>query len=163
MRAAELVLSGLVAALAVAVGESPAAPVPKHLMKPGSDKDKLQGKWKLESLRMGGVDYGESREVVVRFTGGSMTTWVNDLGQKRTTAATVMHHPDQVRRFTMRDATMTSEQNGRSVAKKLRDEVHCYDFDGNKLLLTSDTKGQPVDPLKPGKYDVVLVFVRVKP
>ena len=72
MRFVALALFGVAAALAAAFGSvgHAAAPVPKHLMKePESDKAKLRGPWKVESMRMGNQELlnliGQNFEMII--------------------------------------------------------------------------------------------------
>src|SRR5262245_36609083 len=96
MRFTAFVLFVASGVLVASAGPVASAPVPKHLMKePEGDKGKLQGKWKLQSLRLGEQDLGNiaaSIEMVLEFRDDKMTFTVKQPGannQMQKSTATV--------------------------------------------------------------------------
>jgi uncharacterized protein (TIGR03067 family) len=168
MRIAVLVGIGTVAlALVDPLG---AAPVPKHLQKaPEIDRGKLQGKWKVEALQLGGKNVLAARQkfdIAVEFRGDGLFA-VADLGggPPLKLLATVKHDPKGGSRFTLTDLRTLDRDDQPADKLPDRDEVFGYAFDGDKLLVAavSGAGGKQVaDPLKPGSDDIVLVLVRVK-
>jgi len=145
-----------------------AAPVPKHLMKtPEGDKVKLQGKWKVEVMKMGGTDLlgGPNIQMAIEFRGDALTVTADIGGVAQTTTATVKHDTGAgVKRFTTTE-TRTVDKDGKRAGADEKDESFAYAFDGDKLVLAVHPEGEktpPVDPLKPGPGDVVLVLTRIK-
>jgi uncharacterized protein (TIGR03067 family) len=163
MRIAALVLFGLVAFAARGV----AAPVPKHLMKEAEgEKAKLQGKWKVEAMRLGGKDLaaGANFDMTIEFRGDTLTATSNIAGTARKTTATLKHDAAAgAKRFTTVETT-TTPLDGKGAPMNEKDESFGYALDGDKLLLGAAGGGskEAPDPLKPGPNDVVLVLVRVK-
>jgi uncharacterized protein (TIGR03067 family) len=166
MRTAALVLFG------IAVGATPqaaGAPVPKHLMKEAEgEKAKLQGKWKVEAMRMGGKDIpglgGQNFDMTIEFRGDKLTATANIGGTARKTDATLKHDATAgARRFTT-VGTTTTPLDGKGAPKNEKDELFGYAFDGEKLLLGAAAGGskEAPDPLKPGANDIVIVLARVK-
>ena len=167
MRFTALVLfAGVLAGFALVGAGGPratAAPVPKHLRKaPEGDRAKLQGKWKVESMRLDGKDSGGlpgGMEMMIEFKGDGLTATARGAGQDQNTTAVVKHDASGARRFTTVETR--SDRGGNVKAEK--DETFGYAFDGDKLLLSihPSRKGAG-DPLKPEPGAMVLVLTRVK-
>jgi uncharacterized protein (TIGR03067 family) len=169
MRTAVLVGLGTIAALAlVGLPGAAAAPVPKHLQKaPAADTGKLQGKWKVEALQLGGKDVlgaGQNFDIVVEFRGDALAVAADIGGGAQKTTATVKHNPAGAKRFTNTDER-TVDRNGKPINSGAGpDLTFGYTFDGDKLVLAvgvGDAK-PAADPLKPGPNDIVIVLVRAK-
>lgn len=171
---AAFVLFGIVVAFVSTVSQrGVAAPVPKHLMKePETDKAKLQGKWKVQSLLMGGKDLfvgpgqvGLAFDIVMEFQGDQMVVTANIGGTTQKTTATLKYGSDGKRQFEATEQ-QTVDGQGKPInigADGNRGGSTGYAFDGEKLLLGSSSNGKAgIDPLKPGKDDIVLVLVRAK-
>ena len=81
----------VVATAVVSTTGAHAAPVPKHLKKEtDGEQAKLQGKWKLNSIVLGGKEMGgvaETADMLIEFRGDSLVA--TNAGQNRTTTATV--------------------------------------------------------------------------
>lgn len=171
MRIAAVVFSGVAAALlSSGLPQATAAPVPKHLMKEAeAEKNKLQGKWKVEAMRLDGKDVagglGANFEMTIEFSGDKLTATSNVAGTANKTTATVKHDATAgAKRFTTVETTTTPLNNG-GAPKQEKDELFGYAFDGDKLLLAASGGGERKegpDPLKPGPNDIVLVLVRIK-
>lgn len=171
MRIAALVLFGIVAGRVSPTGPlatAAPAPVPKHLQKtPENEKAKLQGKWKVEAMRLGGKDIadglGANFEMTIEFSGDNLIATANIGGTAQKTTATVKHDATAgAKRFTtIKTTTVTLDGKGKPKTEK--DELFAYAFEGDKLVLAAADggKGTP-DPLKPGPNDIVLVLVRAK-
>src|SRR5437763_62584 len=123
MRTFALVLFAAVAVIVSSVGKpAAAAPVPKHLMKePETDKAKLQGKWKLQSLKLGEMELGPdligTLEMVFELRGDTLTATVNAAGTVQKSTATVKYPAaggTGPKRISMTDAK-TVDQNGKAV------------------------------------------------
>jgi hypothetical protein len=170
LRTTTLALFGLSAAVVLSLGATTgAAPVPKHLMKePEGDKAKLQGKWKVESIRMGDQDLGGllggNFEMVIEFQGETFTAAANIAGMHQKSTAIVKYGTDGKKQLSMTN-TQTVDATGKPVNNGgQKDESFGYALDGGKLILASPANGEKriVDPLKPGPKDIVIVLARVK-
>jgi uncharacterized protein (TIGR03067 family) len=167
-RTAMLVSFAFATVFVVSIGSlTGAAPVPKHLMKePESDKAKLQGKWKVESLTMGGKDVlgalGQNFDIVIEFQGDQFIATSNIGDTTHKTTSTLKYGASGTRQLTTTNTQMATN-NGQPMNHE-KDETIGYAFDGDKLLLGSTGAGGrgAVDPLKPGQNDLVIVLVRVK-
>jgi uncharacterized protein (TIGR03067 family) len=166
IRFTALVLFGVAVVIVSTVGgRVAAAPVPKHLMKAADgDKAKLQGKWKVKSVQMGGKNIlgglGQNFDMVFEFEGDQIIATANIAGMVQKTTATVKYDT----KGTLKTADMrTVDGNGKPVNTG-KDEPAYYAFEGDKLLIAGAAPGGKgvVDPLKPGPNDVVFVLVRVK-
>jgi uncharacterized protein (TIGR03067 family) len=144
-----------------------AAPVPKHLMKePESEKAKLQGKWRVESLRVGGKDgndLGQGLDMVIEFRGDTLTATTTGPNRNRTTTATVKHDATAGAKCFATVNTVTVDHDGKSAPTEEKNEGFAYAFDGDKLLLAVQIGSKErADPLKPGPNDLVITLTRVK-
>ncbi len=157
------------AALVASAGPAAAAPVPKHLMKePEGDQGKLQGKWKLQSLRMGGMDVGgdlaKSIDLVMEFRGDKLVVTANVPGQGGAMKST------GTVKFDPKAKTITATQmeavgpDGKPVNKSgPATQAMGYVLDGDKLTFASSTGGdRAADPAKPGPNTIVMTFTRLK-
>ena len=169
MRTAVLVLFGVVAAVVCSGGAGAAAPVPKHLMGKvveNGDKAKLQGKWKLESMKVGGKDALPAAvgiHIDIEIKDDRFTMKVIVAGMEHNGTATLTYGTGGVREFKTTNMQMTGP-DGRPVNNGgPKEQLMGYALDGDKLLLASDAGGKTAaDPLKPGANDTVMVLVRVK-
>jgi uncharacterized protein (TIGR03067 family) len=157
-----LALFGLVAAIALAAGPAPAAPIPRGAGSAGGDKAKLQGRWKVESMRMGEQDLttvlGANFEMFVEFDGDRLAAEARLQG--RTTVATTADVTYDVPKKQFRTTNSRSvDANGKPAAQAQKEESMGYAFDGEKLILSQ--RGAGAAGL-PGKNDVVMVLTRVK-
>lgn len=161
-------LFGPTAALVTLMGPATAAPVPKHLKAETEkgDRAKLQGKWKVETVRGPGIARGGPNllaelEMVFEFRDDALTATVTGRGLNLVVISTLKFDPGGARRVRAVD----SVQPGPGAPMKMPDEYFGFGFDGEKLLLgvTPGARDKaPPDPLKPGPDDAVLVLVRVK-
>ena len=162
--------AGAVVAVAAVGAPVAAAPVPKHLKPaaPTGDRAKLQGKWKLHSVEIGGkkVDVGATEiDMMIEFRGDTLIATSTITGQNQTTTATVKHDPAAgVKRFTTVNTRTVNNAGKNANPKDEKDEVFVYAFDGDKLFLGVSVGGgkAPIDPRKPGPNEPVLVLTRVK-
>jgi hypothetical protein len=169
VRSLALVLFGLAAVIVSSLSTGVAAPVPKHLVKePEGDKAKFQGKWKIESILMGGKDIlavlGQNFEMELQFKGEQFTARGNIGGMVQTTTGTVKYGTAESRLMKMMDRK-TVGPDGKPVNNAAqKEEAFGYAFDGEKVLLgsTSDGGAKGIDPLNPGPNDFVIVLIRVK-
>jgi uncharacterized protein (TIGR03067 family) len=157
MRMTAIVLGlGFAATLLVGVPAS-AAPVPKHLMKEAEDTEeaKIQGRWKLEAIGIGGMP--QQLDVTLEFRGTKMT----GKSQDRAVSATIkLDITNGVKRLAM---TNTQAVDGMGQLVKEEDVSFGYCIDGDKLTLATTLNGNgAVDPAKPGDNALVLVLTRVK-
>jgi uncharacterized protein (TIGR03067 family) len=171
MRVAAFALFAGVASLVVSGGPAVAAPVPKHLMKEAEgDLVKLQGKWKIQSLKMGEMDLGgdviKSLDMVLEFRGDAVSMTMNAPGSTQKMTATVKLDAN-ARRMTMTNVK-TVGGNGQPVQNAGTKENEAgYAIDGDKLLIAAGQSGPDggataADPKKPGPNTIVLTFARVK-
>jgi len=161
-----LLFAASVALAASLGGTAVAAPVPKHLMKPieNTESDRLQWKWKLESLTIGNMALtGKEFEMVLEFRGGAMTAH----GQGTVTTATVkLDAADGMKRITTTTIRVANTQG--MPLRNESDEAFGYTLDDDKLVLAMTVgadapKGIAADPTKkPADDVVVLVLTRVK-
>jgi uncharacterized protein (TIGR03067 family) len=164
------VLSGFVLTFAGSLGV--AAPVPKHLMKEAENTDqaKLQGKWKLESIALGGMPLPNNAagpngglEMILEFRGDKLTvTGPND----NVTATIKLDTVDGVKRCATVN-TQKLDKDGKPAGKE-EDVTFGYIIDGDKLTFAvrmdpgSGKSTTAADPSKPGTDTVLIVFTRVK-
>lgn len=158
-------LAALAFLLFAVAGPSAAAPVPKQAGKlpENADKDKLQGKWKLVGLRLGGQDIGGApggQELVLEFAGDSFTASAT---QQRTTGKVKFDEVEGVKRMTMVDA---QKQVPNGPPAREEDVSFGYVLDRDKLLIAVSPgamgKVAFADPAKPGKDTIVMTLARVK-
>ncbi|MBA4062489.1 MAG: hypothetical protein C0501_02055 [Isosphaera sp.] len=156
--------------LAVYLAGSPtaAAPVPKHLMKGGDDRDKLQGRWQAESVRSGSSVQTRDGglETVVEFRGDEYTATVSRAGvaQLAVTAKVTFDTAGGVKRLSFTGGRRFT--GGKPDPEP--DAAVGYALDGDRLTLAYRLPGggklqEAVDPTKPGTCDTVFVFTRAKP
>jgi|GEM_PF-3818212 len=174
-RFAAFALFGIVVAFVSTVGQRGiAAPVPKHLMKtPETDKAKFQGKWKVQSVLMGGKDIlvglgqggGLGLDMIFEFQGDQLIATTNIGGTTQKTTTTLKFGANGKRELVSTESH-TVDGNGKPInagPDEQKGGSTGYAFDGEKLLLGASSNGQTaVDPLKPGKDDIVIVLVRAK-
>ncbi len=165
-----LALFGLTVAVVTLAGPATAAPVPKHLMKePESDKAKLQGKWKVQSIQMGGKNVladlnqnGLNIDMEIEFQGDKFIATINLTGTVQKITATVKYGTNGMKQLTTTESQAV-DGAGKPVNTGSRDASLGYAFDGDQLLLAADTDGKKAtNPLKPGPNDQVMVLTRVK-
>ncbi|MCI0703084.1 MAG: hypothetical protein L0241_18560 [Planctomycetia bacterium] len=161
----------LAVVLMASVGPVGAAPVPKHLMKePGSDKGKLQGKWKLQSLRLGGMDVGGDLaggiDMVLEFRGDKLIVTANIGGNGTMTGtADVKIESGAVKRISSSNI-QTTDGNGKPINTGAKNDAFGYLLEGDKLILAATPGGGDgntlADPNKPDKNTMIMVLTRVK-
>jgi uncharacterized protein (TIGR03067 family) len=136
-----------------------AAPVPKHLQKDGeSEQTKFQGKWKVLSIKVGGMEIGATGfDMHLEFRGDTFTAIAND---QTTTAKVKFDVVDGVKRMTTSES-QTLGRDGKPV-RTSRDESVGYTLDGDKLTVATTQDQKPIDPAKADKNAIVMVLVRVK-
>ena len=144
-----------------------AAPVPKHLMKePESDQGKFQGKWKLQGLKMGGMDLGnnvpQTLNMLMELRGDKLIVSVNLPGQAMKSTATVKFD-SKAKRISATQVEVV-DGDGKPVNNPgPTTQAMGYALDGDKLVFASDQTGAAAaDPTKPGANTVVMTFTRVK-
>ena len=136
------------------------------MKEPASDKAKLQGKWKVQSLLMGGKDMlgplGQQFDMTFEFNGETVVARVNG-GTVQKSASAVKYGSRAARQIKITDTHRRwRRQAGEASNGQDGGEVG-YAFEGEKLLLGSAGNGKgAVDPLNPGPTDIVIVLVRVK-
>ncbi len=149
MRTRAVVLFGLAAGLVSAPGVGTAAPVPKHLLKePQSDRARLQGKWKVEALKVDGKVRQNPAAMTVEFHGDEYVATTGATGRK--TVAAVKYGIGGTREVHL-TGTKLLGPNGGAVGKgATRDRAYGYAFDEDKLLLAYGTRANAPapDPLK---------------
>jgi uncharacterized protein (TIGR03067 family) len=160
-----VLLAGLVAV--AAWGPASASPIPKHLMKDAGNADqaKLQGKWKLKSIRFQGMDLGGEAAAGIQMTleirGDTMTAVAQG---HRVTAKFKLDTVDGVKRFASTGG-QKQDGDGKPLGKE-EDQSFGYAIDGDTLTwamrIADPNKGPPVDPAKAGADAAVIVFTRVK-
>lgn len=167
-RVVALVLFGVAVLVVAGVGQpAGGAPVPKHLAKKADgDKAKLQGKWRVESLKMGDQDIlgligREGFEMIIEFQGDQFLATANIQNSSQKSTAAVKYDPAK------KQLSMTNPQtvgaDGKPINAGQKDATMGYAFDGDKLLIATSPGGTgAADPLKPGKSDIVMVLGRVK-
>ena len=149
---------------------APGAPVPKHLMKEGdnTDQGKLQGVWKLTSIRIGGTEIGgdiaTGVDMTMEIRGDTMTANVMPGPTQRVTAKIKLDTADGVKRLSTTN-TQKTDTDGKPNGKE--EDVTCgYAIDGDKMTwaMVPDANGKvaPADPAKPGANAILMVFTRVK-
>jgi uncharacterized protein (TIGR03067 family) len=158
------VVSGLVLTFAGSMGV--AAPVPKHLMKEGDNPEqlKLQGKWKLESKVVKGIGTSKPDVEILEIRDNKLTITNTDT----TFVATFkLDAVDGVKRCNASDHQRVHNES--KLATKEDDYSLGYSIDGDKLTMATRyylDNGKlimlAVDPSKPGKDAIVMVFTRVK-
>ena len=162
---AALLLLGLSGSTALA-----GAPVPKHLLKEGdnTEQGKLQGVWKLTSLRVGGTEVGGEAaagiEMTMEIRGDAMTARVAQGPAHRVTAKIKLDTADGVKRFSTTN-TQKTDADGKPTGKE--EDVTCgYAIDGDTMTWAmipgANGKATPADPAKPGANAILMVFTRVK-
>jgi uncharacterized protein (TIGR03067 family) len=163
MRIVVVLVLGFVAAFLVGVPAS-AAPVPKHLMKEAenTEETKLQGRWKLESLGVGGIQpqggVGQQVEMTLEFRGTKLTGTSEGRGMNATFKLDIV---DGVKRLAITD-TKAVDRMGQPVAEEDVTFGYCI-IDGAKLTLAATIDGKrAVDPAKAGDNALVLVLTRIK-
>jgi len=163
MRTAVVLVLCFVAAVLVGVPAS-AAPVPKHLMKEAENTEeaKIQGRWKLESLGVGGIQpqgggVQQQMEMTLEFRGDKMTVRSKD----QVVSATIkLDIADGVKCLAITNA-QSVDGMGRTVRED--DMAFGYCRDGDKLTLAMTLEGyRTVDPAKAGDNALVLVLTRIK-
>jgi uncharacterized protein (TIGR03067 family) len=163
---AMMFLATLSGAALLANGPSVASPIPKHLMKDGNaDQAKLQGKWKLTSLRIAGRDVGgdiaKTMNMTIEVRDDSFTSTTN---QGRVIAKVKLDSVDGVKRF----ATVNTQKwsaDGKHLGGE--DDVSLgYLIEGDKLTWAmvpgANGKATMADPGKPAANAILMVFTRVK-
>jgi uncharacterized protein (TIGR03067 family) len=140
------------------------------MKEPESDRTKLQGKWKVESMLVGGknvlADLGQNFEMELEFKGEQFTARRNIAGMVIMTTGTVKYGTPEARHLKVTDM-QTVGPDGKPVnnaGQNAKEEGFGYAFDGEKKILlgsTPDAKGA-VDLLNPGPNDAVIVLTRVK-
>jgi uncharacterized protein (TIGR03067 family) len=164
------VLSGFALMFAGSMGV--AAPVPKHLMKEAENPDqaKLQGKWKLESVGIGGMPVpgnpngpNGGLDITLEFRGDKLTAG----GMGTTLVSKIkLDTIEGVKRCTTFDALQLG-QDGKPDEKK-DGEAFGYVVDGDKLTIAvrvdpaGDKANMVGNPSKPNTDTVLMVFTRVK-
>jgi uncharacterized protein (TIGR03067 family) len=156
----------LLLACTASAGTAGAAPVPKHLVKEAenTEQSKLQGKWKLESIEIGGMNLGlpETIDGTFEFRGDKLTVAM----QGQTVTATVkLDSADGLKRLATTN-TQKVGADGKPLGKE-DDATFGYVLDGDKLMIGTrpNAAGRgsgPIDPKKPGEGGVVMVLTRVK-
>lgn len=130
-----------------------AAPVPKE----EPDAVKLQGRWKIESIRNGKV---ETKGISVLELKGDKMTLTSEYGV--TTATFKLEVVDGVRRFEAKDSQLTV---GGKTSRDL-DWLYGYEIEGNTLkfamTISKDGNLVPVPPAKAGDDGLVIVMTRIK-
>ena len=162
-------LFGVTVAVVSSFGGATAAPVPKHLAKEaeGGDKAKLQGKWKLESMKMGdknGLPDGITLEMTLEIKDDKFTMQMNVAGMSMTGTATLAYGKDGKRELTMTDMKVTNADGTPAPTTGTKEQSIGFEFDGEKLLMGSTSGGdsKAIDPLKPGANDMVMTLTRIK-
>ena len=166
-----LLLAALSGSVVVLAGTpAPGAPVPKHLMKDGdnTEQGKLQGKWKLMSLRLGGMEIGgdiaAGIEMTMEIRGDTMTARVAQGPAQRITAKIKLDTADGVKRFTTTN-TQKTDTDGKPAGKEA-DVTFGYAIDGDKMTWAmvpgANGNAELADPAKPGANAILMVFTRVK-
>jgi uncharacterized protein (TIGR03067 family) len=156
-----LILFSSVAIIEVTQITANAAPVPKHLMKEPENNElvKLQGEWKLESLKVGNAEVAqldikmEFREDKMIITGAGQTT----------TSKVKFDSVDGIKRLTTSESRAVNA-NGAPGAKQ-EDGSFGYTIDGDKLTIAVALNGAAptiVDPTNPTKDAIVIVLARMK-
>ncbi|MCI0703085.1 MAG: hypothetical protein L0241_18565 [Planctomycetia bacterium] len=173
MRIPAIMLFALGVVFVGSVGPMVAAPVPKHLMKElEGDQKKLQGKWKLQSLRMGDVELGgdlrNTIEMAMEFRGNTFTMTANiaPTNQFMKSTATIKFEDSKPKRMRVTHVK-TVDRDGKAIEPNGQKEgAFGYTLDGDKLTLAANSDGKDkstaADPAKPGPNTVIMVFVRVK-
>ncbi|MFO0823093.1 MAG: TIGR03067 domain-containing protein [Gemmataceae bacterium] len=136
-----------------------ASPVPKHLQKEGdSEQAKFQGKWKVHSIKVGGMEIGATGiDMHLEFRGDTFTAIAND---QTTTAKVKFDVVDGVKRMTTTES-QTISRDGNPI-RTSRDESVGYTLDGDKLTVATTQDQKPIDPVKADKDAIVMVLIRVK-
>ena len=162
VRTVALALFGVVAAVVFSSGVAAKAPVPKQQVE--GDRAKLQGKWKVETLKVGGQDVlaglGPNFNMVVEFQGDRFAATANIGDTVQKTTAKVKYGTGDAKQITTTEM-QTVDADGKPIDAQ-KEEAFGYTFDGDKLLLASGVGKRAADPLKPGPEDVVIVLARVK-
>lgn len=169
MKTVALILFGVTAVIVSSSGFGTAAPVPKHLMgkeAESGDKTKLQGKWKLESMKMGGKDAlpaGINIDMLLEIKDDQFSMKMNVAGMDMTGTATMTYSTDGKREFKTTNMRI-SGPDGKQIDSPQKEQSMGFAFDGDKLLIgsTNGPDGKAVDPLKPGPNDMVMTLTRVK-
>jgi uncharacterized protein (TIGR03067 family) len=146
------------------VGPLAAAPVPKHLMKgpEGTEAAKLQGKWRLESVLVGGRPGNLARRVAptFEFRGDALT--IDDGG--RTTGKAGFDTVGGMKRITV--SGMRAENKDGTLGRHEDDSGYGYILQGSTLILAATvgetgarTAADPTGLL--GSNAITLVLIRV--
>jgi uncharacterized protein (TIGR03067 family) len=166
-----LLLASLSGSAIVLTGTpAPGAPVPKHLMKDGdnTEQGKLQGKWRLTSIRLGGTEIGGNVaagiEMTMEIRGDTLTANVMQGPTQRVTAKIKLDTADGVKRFSTTN-TQKTDADGKPNGRE--EDVTCgYAIDGDKMTWAmvpgANGKAELADPAKPGANAILMVFTRVK-
>jgi uncharacterized protein (TIGR03067 family) len=162
----------LVLLLGLTANAAAAAPVPKHLQKGGdnTEQGKLQGVWKLKSLRVAGMDLGTDQaggiSMTIEIRGDTMTA-TTSAGNAAPTGITAKIKLDTVgglKRFTTTGTRKTGADGNPAAAEQ--DVSAGYAIDGDTLSWAmnpgADGKHTAADPAKADQGVVVFVFTRVK-
>ncbi|AMV28977.1 hypothetical protein VT84_31575 [Gemmata sp. SH-PL17] len=165
MRCAVLVL------LVVLVGPTPAAPVPKHLMKEGEHPDlaALQGKWSLTDIGLNGTSLGpvilDQLEVTTEVRDNTVAITLSKLNA-RLSGTFKLDTNASPRRLTSTDMKET-DLNGKPSATLAPEAfVMIYKIEGDTLVLAINTGDQKEAPKgfsgKDGETVASLTFTRAK-
>jgi len=163
MRTAALLF--LIAAAVLLLGNSgspaSAAPVPKHLMKEPENTElaKLQGKWKFESLRIGGRSVPRGPGLTLEIRGDKVLYTSGDLV---TTADIKLEAADGVKWFKATNSQRV-DGDGKPIGKA-EDGTYGYLIDGNTLTMAMGIERNQVDadPAKPTDKTILMVLTRIK-
>jgi uncharacterized protein (TIGR03067 family) len=144
-------------------GAAAAAPVPKHLMKPKDDSEqgKLQGKWRLTAIKIGGMELGggvaAGISLTVEFRG-------EKAGGQRMTAKIKLDVVNGVKRCITCEGQKLDPQG--KPAGEEKDQAFGYKLEGDQMTWAIDQRGMGqgplVDPANPGPNAAVFVFTRMK-
>jgi uncharacterized protein (TIGR03067 family) len=138
------------------------------MKEPESDRAKLQGKWKVESIRLGDKNIltavvGRDGTVEVEFKDERVTVFVGNGDRVQSFTMIAKYGTAESRQLKITDV-QTKDPDGKPADNAAqKEEAFGYAFDGEKVLLglRSGEKGV-ADPLKPGRSDYVIVLTRTK-
>lgn len=157
------------AAVAVAVslgGGSPAAPVPKHLMKDADDLQAMQGLWKVTEYTLNGQPIGGTGELTLEFRGGTVVATA-EKENLRTTAAVKLDPKASPPRLAWGEAKAT-DLKGQPVQNAGAEKAWAmiYKFDADTLVLAANVSNQAEPPKsfdgKDGSATIIMTLTRVK-
>ena len=139
--------------------EAGVSPIPKQPLKEGDNGDlrKFQGKWRIETLCLGGISVSPAEPVLLEFSGQSMTMTTSDSIIK---ARIKLETIGALRRLST-TCTQKVSIRGELIGNEQNFSLG-YVLSGEKLTLAKTTKkkGEDVacDPDRPDSNSVVLGF-----